>query len=497
MAEKNGGNLNDLEMEVARSLAASYRPPQEQEAYKTHPPSGDTGDSRPCLPSFTVSSPLEGLDSGRVFEADEERDDQEEDVVSDEEEVGEKRKRMSAEDRKARNRERNRLHARKTRQRKKEHVQELLARVWELREERQFLVQLAAEHRTAGFLLALSGTPPSSPGARDNGQMVAPSQSSLCGPPPKPRDWDRELEYHQKALRKITQQFEKMDGSNVGEEGEVDGEGGGKGYINQCKTKGRGGKGQSAATADRTELRRERNRMHAKRTRNRKKLFVEACGVIIGKMIVENARLEAETRAAGVHVPSDLHARLTRGSVSSEPLPEDWATLWDFAEGRAPGTTPRGGRSNRTRSPSPLQVIKSGMRSASSDTPLVPVVRNTVGQCEPKEAPQPAQALEDAEALCAFSRAAKQPRLTPKKEAIPVHRNVKQWSDHGSTTSESRGSSDEDEPSNRREVPRLSTIGAGVRGLQSHIPQHSSTIVPWGRLYGVEGQRYSAPIFTV
>ncbi len=42
--------------------------------------------------------------------------------------------------------------------------------------------------------------------------------------------------------------------------------------------------------ADRTALRRERNRMHAKRTRNRKKLFVEACSVMIDKMVSHQSK---------------------------------------------------------------------------------------------------------------------------------------------------------------------------------------------------------------
>lgn len=201
--------------------------------------------------------------------------------------AGGKRKRMSADDRKARNRERNRLHARKTRQRKKQHVQELQLKIWGLRQERQRLLQLSTEHRTAGVLLALSCSPKQCvQGLGSPGGGAAPrSPPALKLPAPAGRDWARELAAHEEALRKITQEFESMDGSQqVGDDNGVtfdDGGGAGRGTGGSSKGS-RGGKG---TLADRTALRRERNRMHAKRTRNRKKLFVEACSVMIDKMV--------------------------------------------------------------------------------------------------------------------------------------------------------------------------------------------------------------------
>lgn len=231
-------------------------------------------------------------DSGSYGEGSEE-DDEEDDGA------GGKRKRMSADDRKARNRERNRLHARKTRQRKKQHVQELQLKIWGLRQERQRLLQLFTEHRTAGVLLALSCSP-----KQCIQRSGSSSQESLRLPPalklPKTaataasgsscgRDWNREVAYHEEALRKITQEFESMDGSQqTGEEDETGIIGRGRAQSSSSSSGG-GGKGGSRGVkgtlADRTALRRERNRMHAKRTRNRKKLFVEACSVMIDKMV--------------------------------------------------------------------------------------------------------------------------------------------------------------------------------------------------------------------
>ncbi|CAN0430345.1 unnamed protein product, partial [Laminaria digitata] len=231
--------------------------------------------------------------------------------------AGGKRKRMSTADRKARNRERNRLHARKTRQRKKQHVQELQLKIWGLRQERQRLLQLSTEHRTAGVLLALSCSPKqcvqssrssftsttssSSSSSRETG-AASPHSLKLPG-----RDWSRELASHEDALRKITQEFESMDGSQqMGDDNcgtaaacdEVDGGGdGGGGVGGRGSTGGKGSRGGKGTLADRTALRRERNRMHAKRTRNRKKLFVEACSVMIDKMVsrvVESSRVLLE-----------------------------------------------------------------------------------------------------------------------------------------------------------------------------------------------------------
>lgn len=225
----------------------------------------------------------------------------------DEDGVGGKRKRMSADDRKARNRERNRLHARKTRQRKKQHVQELQLKIWGLRQERQRLLQHSAEHSTAGVLLALSCSPnqcvqgsksstsPSTVFASTSRFSTPTTTPNKNRPSPQAgRDWSRELASHEEALLKITQEFESMDGGQqIGDDACCDESpavvaGGGNGGGRGSGAGGKGSRGAKGTLADRTALRRERNRMHAKRTRNRKKLFVEACSVMIDKMVSES-----------------------------------------------------------------------------------------------------------------------------------------------------------------------------------------------------------------
>lgn len=262
----------------------------------------------------TCSWSREGSGDTGLYEEGSEEDEEEDDGV------GGKRKRMSVDDRKARNRERNRLHARKTRQRKKQHVQELQLKIWGLRQERQRLLQLSTEHRTAGVLLALSCSPKQCVQRAGTGSLRNSSNSTISPrlPPTfklpnsaataaaaasSTRDWSQEVASHEDALRKITQEFERMDGSqHVGEEDELAATGAGGSNVGRGRTSSSssstssiggsgagGGKGSSRGVkgtlADRTALRRERNRMHAKRTRNRKKLFVEACSVMIDKMV--------------------------------------------------------------------------------------------------------------------------------------------------------------------------------------------------------------------
>lgn len=216
--------------------------------------------------------------------------------------AGGKRKRMSAEDRKARNRERNRLHARKTRQRKKQHVQELQLKIWGLRQERQRLLQVSTDHHTAGVLLALSCSPQRCVQQEGGGGDVGDAANTPPSRPALPRrDWNRELASHEETLRKITHEFESMDGGQqpgqepscgvvtAADESGCNGGGGRSGKGSRAGGGGGAGGGSKGTLADRTALRRERNRMHAKRTRNRKKLFVEACSVMIDKMVSYHA----------------------------------------------------------------------------------------------------------------------------------------------------------------------------------------------------------------
>eukprot|EP00903_Cladosiphon_okamuranus_P013172 g12285.t1 len=486
------------------------------------------------------------------YEEGSEEDEEEDDSV------GGKRKRMSADDRKARNRERNRLHARKTRQRKKQHVQELQLKIWGLRQERQRLLQLATDHRTAGVLLALSCSPkqciqgagssgpesssssPRLPPALSLPQTAATAAASSSG-----RDWSQEVASHEDALRKITQEFESMDGGQHAGEEEETGISVGRGRAySSTSSNGGGGKGGSrggvkGTLADRTALRRERNRMHAKRTRNRKKLFVEACSVMIDKMKVENAQLEHEIKAAGIDLPQDNWTQEVRESVPEEPLPEYLSALWDFAEGKShspksasttttlvtpPATlraSSRGGAVRQSRrasssssSSSSWACTTSSSWSSSSSAnnrqqriggTSTALIASTAVSEEPPRPPSPppasstrpaavlaaaanavansspGQALEDASTLCAFMEAAqtrsvKRARVAPASQELEEDgsnlESAKQqqtqprgWSDHGSTTSESRGGSEFSEEDSASE--RKSTDGSGASSSES------------------------------
>lgn len=232
---------------------------------------------------------------------------------------------------------------------------------------------------------------------------------------------------------------------------------------------------------------------------------------------VENAQLEHELRASGVRLPHDT--KLEPESIPEEPLPEYLAALWDFAEGKAHSSklsptnvtpraaptpivyahanTPSPRHSHRTSSTLSTPTLSSSPSSTSSSSNSTNNYNNAKKTRVSKRAPTSpspelppvgatqGQALEDASALCAFmeaaqTRAAKRSRtrLTRQEGGDGfvgngngngfLRRNVRDgsqqqqqqhtrvWSDHGSTTSESRGSmeSDDDAANERKSSAR-------------------------------------------
>lgn len=127
-------------------------------------------------------------------------------------------------------RERNRIHARKTRERKKLQMNLLDARVSELRLESQRLKQMVDERYTADLLVVLSS---SADELRD--KVEVQSSASICGP--------SQLVFDPVA--------EQPDTSST----------------SQKRIRRRG----KYTPQERETIRRERNRMHAKKTRDKKK----------------------------------------------------------------------------------------------------------------------------------------------------------------------------------------------------------------------------------
>uniref|UniRef100_A0A7S2REX0 BZIP domain-containing protein n=1 Tax=Rhizochromulina marina TaxID=1034831 RepID=A0A7S2REX0_9STRA len=171
-----------------------------------------------------------------------------------------KRRRLSSEERLQRSRERNRMHAKKTRQRKKMQIEALQARIDELKTEFLGLRQIVDERYTAYILLVMSG-------AAENGSGASFLSSSAEGPS------TLGSKFTSASLAQI-----------IGRDPDAEDD---KEEAPQKRTRRRG----KYTPAEREHIRRERNRMHAKRTRDRKKLFLEESERKIAVMEEENAKL--------------------------------------------------------------------------------------------------------------------------------------------------------------------------------------------------------------
>jgi hypothetical protein len=166
-------------------------------------------------------------------------------------------------------RERNRIHARKTRQRKKEQMQILQQRAEELKEEQLGLKQTINEKNTADILLGLFRK-------SDDGQVQEdPVVENLLRRPmeaiPDPSkipELPALILPGQHASKKVMQlSSERSDG--------IDYE-----LLGKDRSK--------CSPEELDKIRRERNRMHAKRTRDRKRIFMEEMADICRQLEDEN-----------------------------------------------------------------------------------------------------------------------------------------------------------------------------------------------------------------
>ncbi|CAN0034583.1 unnamed protein product, partial [Discosporangium mesarthrocarpum] len=265
-----------------------------------------------------------------------------------------KRRRLSAEERLKRSRERNRLHARKTRQRKKLQLQLLQQRTAELHEEQRRLRQAIKDRHTASILIGLSGgegsqftqggsaMPLSSltVGRGGSGQSESDDAGSRSGEGSskdgsegstvgtgsttssgsgRTSSETNSSDASSRGARSeagvesaaVAQQGENTEKGVRQEIGEEDGED--EGDIESMRV-GRPDDSQrlrELVQKDRTEctaeeieeIRRERNRMHAKRTRDRKKLHLEATEGAIARLEQENVKLRKSMDSMNVMVP--------------------------------------------------------------------------------------------------------------------------------------------------------------------------------------------------
>jgi len=180
-----------------------------------------------------------------------------------------------------RSRERNRIHARKTRQRKKEQMQNLTNRADELKQEQIRLKQSINEKNTASILLGL-GT--STDHGGDN-QVDDPRVEALLRRPAEEIPDAAKLpelpalilpgQHHSKKHKTCDVISSKDDLPDDGIDYELL------------------GKDRSKCTPEELDqIRRERNRMHAKRTRDRKRLFMEEMAEMCKQLEDENELLQ-------------------------------------------------------------------------------------------------------------------------------------------------------------------------------------------------------------
>lgn len=187
------------------------------------------------------------------------------------------KKRQAVDDKLAKSRERNRMHARKTRERKKNQMTALQQRIEDLHVQSKQLRLQVDERYTARLLIGLSQSDTC------EGEVAVKSSSMLCSDSySNSTDWFRE---------ETQIPFQKRVRS--------------PGKYTQL---------------ERETFRRERNRMHAKRTRDRKKMFFEISEKVITSMEQENKVLRDYLVSINVMEAEDAvmceeHDRAARSSL--------------------------------------------------------------------------------------------------------------------------------------------------------------------------------------
>jgi hypothetical protein len=206
-------------------------------------------------------------------------------------------------------RERNRIHARKTRQRKKEQMHSLQGNADELKEEQVRLRQIINEKNTANILVGLFSK---SMPATQNKQEDPEVEELLRRPIESIPDSSKIPELPalilpgQHASKKVKANRQELPGSD------------GIDYDLLGKDRSK------CSPEELDQIRRERNRMHAKRTRDRKRLFMEEMAEMCRKLEEENdmlrlylAQIDPDHEDAQIKTKSD--SSLESDSTCSSP----------------------------------------------------------------------------------------------------------------------------------------------------------------------------------
>ena len=226
-------------------------------------------------------------------------------------------------DRRALSRERNKMHARKTRQRKKEHMLGLEKRVNDLKSKQISMKQLINEKATANILLCLA--PRSS---KITSSTVDPTVEALIQRPNSEiPDASKIPDLPVLILPGVNSKKRRAIQMSGLEDAQNDSQYPDDGIDYELLGKDR----STCSPEELDKIRRERNRMHAKRTRDRKRIFMERMEEIMKTLQSENLVLEkhlseitkdsASTGLQGTETPSLTSPSLAPScdKVRSEP----------------------------------------------------------------------------------------------------------------------------------------------------------------------------------
>lgn len=237
-------------------------------------------------------------------------------------------------------RERNREHARKTRLRKKAHLESLKSKLSELQKEAAQLSMKMEESNTANILLCLGGSVQQEPeGDKLNLKLTSSSAAAPIAAPPE--IWKGNLvEYIRNVVRTEAVQGRNLEQATAPDTSSKTSSDNGDAKTDKERTDSNSDigsdngfedaefapeqvldklpceLGSSGKNVDMDGLRKERNRMHAKLTRDRKKLFTSHVQQMIKSLERQNSfmrnRLEGMEKAVG-------------GSISDgqEPIPSN------------------------------------------------------------------------------------------------------------------------------------------------------------------------------
>lgn len=209
-------------------------------------------------------------------------------------------------------RERNRIHARKTRQRKKEQLQSLQNKAEQLKGEQIKLKLSINEKNTANILCCLFSNNQGS----QNASAEDPRVEKLLTRPEEEIPDPSKLPALQPLILPSGAQHSKRNGSDVAQLQELPDDGIDYELLGKDRSK--------CTPAELDQIRRERNRMHAKRTRDRKRLFMEEmsemCKVLEGENLILQQHLD---ELNGVKPKPNITAPLTKEAhaiLSSIPM---------------------------------------------------------------------------------------------------------------------------------------------------------------------------------